>query len=134
LLLSLDSDYGEQNLLLSMLEEFPVIARLEAADEPEENIADGNFCKALNFHLQDYRIVSIVQQGYDRSIRFIFKYKDVYGEETTKELRQELAGRSANAFLISERGMLVSIFKKLRYDPKRTRNISTGEPLPEPPP
>ena len=133
IVLELDSDYGEQRLLLSMLEEFPVIAQLDAEAEAEMQ-ADGNFVKALNFHLQGYRIVSIAQQGYDRSIVFTLKHKDIYGAETTKELRQELAGRSANAFLISERGMLVSIFKKLRFDPQRTRNIATGQPLPEPPP
>ncbi len=134
LVLELDSDYGEQLLLLSMLEEFPVIGRIDSPELAGERVDDGNFVKALNFHLQGYRIVSIAQDGYDRSIRFTLKSKDVYGEESTKELRQELAGRSANAFLISERGMLVSIFKKLRYDPQRSRNISTGQPLPDPPP
>lgn len=134
IVLEFDSDFGELQLLLSMLEEYPVIAMPEDAELLEESQPDGNFVKALNFHLKGYRIVSIVQEGYDRSIRFILRHRDIYGEETTKELRQELAGRSANAFLISERGMLVSIFKKLRYDPQRPRNISTGQPLPEPPP
>lgn len=134
MVLEFDSDFGPMHLLMSMLEEFPVIGLLGSGELSEESVPAGNFVKALNFHLPGYRIVSIQQDGYDRSIRFTFRMKDVYGAETQKELRHELAGRAANAFLISERGMLVSIFKKLRYDASRPRNISTGQPLPEPPP
>jgi predicted ribosome quality control (RQC) complex YloA/Tae2 family protein len=134
LVLEFDSDFGALHLLMSMLEECPVIGLLEDGELSDESVPDGNFVKALNFHLPGYRIVSIQQDGYDRSIRFTFRNRDVYGAETQKELRHELAGRAANAFLISERSMLVSIFKKLRYEASRPRNISTGQPLPEPPP
>ena len=134
LVLELDTDSGPQFLLLSVLEEYPVIALVQKGQLPEASSNEGNFVKAINFHLEDYRLVSIQQHGFDRSVQMTFRHRDKYGQETLKILRLELAGRSANAFLISERGMVISIMKRVRRERERIREIVTGKPLPDPPP
>lgn len=132
--LTLDSR-AQAVLLVSALEEYPALALLDNADTlPENSATESNFVKALNFHIAGYRISSITQYGYDRSVLFALEHVDKYGKKTRKVLRHELPGRSANTFLISERDMLVSMFKAVRRDQSRVRQIITGKPLPDPPP
>ncbi|MEK6212679.1 MAG: NFACT family protein, partial [Vibrio fluvialis] len=135
LLLRFEGDAGTRLMVLSVREEFPVLAWIDDQDEVSASSdAESNFCKAVRFHLQGYRIVGIEQQGFDRSVVFTFKHKDVYGEETIKYLRHELAGRSANAFILSIKSMVVSLFRRIKKNPNRVRLIQTGKPLPPPPP
>jgi predicted ribosome quality control (RQC) complex YloA/Tae2 family protein len=122
-------------LLVSVLEEWPALALVASPQElPESTATESNFAKALNFHFQGYQLASIAQQGFDRSVVFTFTHRDQYGKETVKSLRHELVGRSANAFIISDRGMVVSLFKQVRREQNRVRQIETGKPLPPPPP
>ena len=134
LLIDLLTDNGPCTVLLSVLEEYPVLAVVGEDELPAADIAESNFAKALNFHLSGYRLSSIAQQGFDRSVVFTFHQRDQYGQETLKVLRHELVGRASNAFLISERAMVVSIFKRVRREQNRVRRIITGKLLPDPPP
>jgi predicted ribosome quality control (RQC) complex YloA/Tae2 family protein len=134
-LLELASEELPLWLLISVLEELPVLALVDSPQElPENTATESNFCKALNFHFAGYQLASISQQGFDRSVVFTFVHRDQYGKETVKSLRHELVGRSANAFIISDRGMVVSLFKQVRRDQNRVRQITTGKALPSPPP
>ena len=65
---------------------------------------------------------------------FRFFTKDMYGKDTLKRLRHELAGRASNAFLLSDRDMVVSIMKRVRREQNRVRHVLTGKTLPPPPP
>lgn len=135
LLLRFEGDSGTKLMVLSVLDEYPVLAWVDSPTKvPVGPEPESNFCKAVRFHLQGYRLVGIEQQGFDRSVVFTFKHKDVYGEETIKHLRHELAGRATNAFILSGKGMVVSIFKRIKKNPNRVRLIQTGKPLPPPPP
>jgi predicted ribosome quality control (RQC) complex YloA/Tae2 family protein len=135
LLLDLAGESGAFTLLLSVLEEFPTLAVVHGDEQLEESAEpESNFAKALNFHLSGYRLASIEQAGFDRSVLFTFRQRDSYGEERLKVLRHELVGRSSNAFLISERGMVVSTFKRVRREQNRVRQVITGKALPDPPP
>jgi predicted ribosome quality control (RQC) complex YloA/Tae2 family protein len=135
LLLELELDGVRQYLLISVLEEYPAMALVPDIEQlPEATADEGNFVKALNFHLRDYRLVGIQQQGFDRSVVLTLQHRDKYGEETIKLLRPELAGRSANLYLISDRGMVISIMKRVRRDRERVREVQTGKQLPPPPP
>ncbi len=122
-------------LLVSVLEEWPALIVVESPGELPDSVAtESNFCKALNFHLVGYQLTSILQLGLDRSVVLTFSQRDQYGKVSLKTLRHELVGRSANAFIISERGMVVSQFKQVRREQNRVRQIETGKPLPPPPP
>lgn len=135
LLLDLAADDGPRLLLASVLEEFPVLAVLENdAALPQSAPVEGSFVKALEFHLLGCVLSSIAQEGFDRSVVFTFTRRDMYGQETLKQLRVELVGRASNAYLLSERGMVVSIMKRVRREQNRVRHIITGKPLPPPPP
>lgn len=135
LLFDLASDDGPRTLLMSVLEEYPALAVVSGPEyEPAEAGGDGNFAKALNFHLAGYTLYSIAQQGYDRSVVFRFFMKDMYGQDTLKRVRHELAGRASNAFLLSDRDMVISIMKRVRREQNRVRHVLTGKLLPPPPP
>ena len=122
-------------LLVSVLEEWPALALVDSPEQlPVSSTPDGNFCKALKFHFAGYQLTSISQLGFDRSVVFTFSHRDQYGKLTLKSLRLELVGRSSNAFIISDRGMVVSMFKQVRREQNRVRQIETGKPLPPPPP
>lgn len=135
ILLELAGESGPRTLLLSVLEEYPALVLI--ADEqllPAGGAPESSFAKALNFHLAGYKLASIAQAGFDRSVLLTFRQRDTYGRETLKVLRHELVGRASNAFLLSERGMVVSMFKRVRQSQNRVRRIITGKPLPDPPP
>jgi len=131
--LELHGDEGVRLLLLSVLEEQPTLAVVDEMPEVA-GVLEGNFAKALRFHLAGYQLVSIVQEGFDRSVLFGWTTRDTYGQETQKTLRHELVGRASNAFLLSDRGMVVSIMKRVRREQNRVRQVITGKPLPPPPP
>jgi predicted ribosome quality control (RQC) complex YloA/Tae2 family protein len=132
-ILELHGDEGVRLLLLSVLEEQPTLAVLDEMPEVA-GVLEGNFAKALRFHLAGYQLVSIVQEGFDRSVLFGWATRDTYDQETQKTLRHELVGRASNAFLLSDRGMVVSIMKRVRREQNRVRQVITGKPLPPPPP
>jgi predicted ribosome quality control (RQC) complex YloA/Tae2 family protein len=135
LLFDLEGEDGPCLLLLSVLEEYPALCIVaEEAGLPAGGALEGNFAKALNFHLAGSQLVGITQEGFDRSVVFTFTSRDIYGQETLRQLRHELVGRSSNAFLLTERGMVVSIMKRVRREQNRVRNVMTGKPLPPPPP
>jgi predicted ribosome quality control (RQC) complex YloA/Tae2 family protein len=127
---------GEQSgiLLFRVDPRQPVIALATEQPAVEPSEQQSNFVKALKFHLAGYRLESIRQEGFDRSAVFSFGYRDQYGQYTQKELRIELAGSAANAYLLSERSMVVSIMRRRRGEPGGTRTVVTGKPLPPPPP
>jgi hypothetical protein len=135
LLLDLASEDGPRTLLMSVMEEYPALAVVSGPEfQPLEAYPEGHFAKALNFHLSGYTLYSIAQDGYDRSVVFRFFTKDIYGKDTLKRLRHELAGRASNAFLLSNRDMVVSIMKRVRREQNRVRHVITGKTLPPPPP
>ncbi len=145
-LLELSTDESvPQRLLCSVMEEYPVLALLdlleaEQLDHNEEDSSEGNFVKALRFHLLGYKLIGILQEGFDRSVTFSFSKTDMYGRESLKQLRLELVGRSSNAYLLSAThvsrcdGNVISILKRVRREQNRVRHIVTGRPLPPPPP
>lgn len=126
---------GVRYLLCSTLEEFPVVALLA---DPQayriEGTHEGNFAKALRFHLSGYQLMSVVQPGFERSVSFTFSQRDAYGRITAKVLTVELAGRASNAFLLTSQRMVVSIFKRVRHGQNRVRHVMTGKLFPDPPP
>ncbi|MBN2082542.1 DUF814 domain-containing protein [bacterium] len=133
--LELAGEAGPVTLLISVLEEYPILAVLRGADgPPAPDEPESNFTKALNFHLAGHRLDTIEQSGFDRSVVFTFTQRDMYGQESLKRLRHELVGRASNAYLISDRQMVISIFKRVRREQNRVRRIITGKPLPDPPP
>ncbi|HES58400.1 MAG TPA: DUF814 domain-containing protein, partial [Firmicutes bacterium] len=127
---------GEQGaeLLFRVDPRQPAIALAGAEHSLEQSTTQSNFVKALKFHLEGYRLESIEQAGFDRSVVFSFGYRDQYGQYTAKQLRIELAGNAANAYLLSDRGMVVSIMRRRRGEPGVVRTVVTGKPLPPPPP
>jgi len=134
IILQLGCEDGRRYLVLSVLEEYPALFLVDDPSELTEHVTpESNFAKALNFHLAGYQLDSISQSGFDRSVVFTFSSSDVYGQVTVKHLRHELVGRASNAFLVSDRNMVVSIFKRVRRNQNQVRHIITGKQLPPPP-
>ncbi|MCC7477602.1 DUF814 domain-containing protein [bacterium] len=141
-------DSSSQRLLCSVMEEYPLLALLsseelrglDSRDAEDEAPAESNFVKALRFHLLGYKLIGILQEGFDRSVTFSFSKTDMYGRESLKQLRLELVGRSSNAYLLTASqvsrcdGNVLSIFKRVRKEQNRVRHIVTGKQLPPPPP
>lgn len=143
---------GRTLLLCSVLEEYPLLARLEPQQEQQllpgadsgagsdGEVQESNFVKALRFHLLGMKLLGILQEGFDRSVTFTFGKADQYGRETLRQLRMELVGRASNAYLLSatqvsrSEGAVISIFKRVRREQNRVRHVITGKPLPPPPP
>jgi predicted ribosome quality control (RQC) complex YloA/Tae2 family protein len=134
--LELRSEDGQRELLLSVREDCPTLALLPvgAGPAPTPDLEPGGFAKALAHQLNGWTLIGLQQDGFERSVVFRFYHKDAYGREAHKQLRLELAGRASNAYLISERGMVVSMLKRVRPGMNRVREVKTGKPLPPPPP
>lgn len=146
-LLELSAEDGQsQRLLCSVLEEYPVLALVDLlqaeqlAGGTDEDSPEGNFVKAIRFHLLGYKLIGILQEGFDRSVTFSFSKTDMYGRESLKQLRLELVGRASNAYLLAAThvsradGNVISIFKRVRREQNRVRHVVSGKPLPPPPP
>jgi predicted ribosome quality control (RQC) complex YloA/Tae2 family protein len=131
------TEQGRTSLLVSVREDCPTLARLgEAAAAPDraDEPAESGFVKALKYQLGGHTLIGIQQDGFERSVTFRFHYRDQYGRDTLKLIVVELAGRASNAYLVSERGMVVSILKRIPPGSNRVRHVKTGKPLPPPPP
>jgi hypothetical protein len=120
-------------LLLSILEAYPTVALIDDTEANRETPESG-FVKSLNHHLSGAALVSVTQQGFDRSVVLAFSRRDVYGRETQRSLRVELVGRASNAYLLNEKGVVISIFKHVPPGRNSVRRVTTGRPLPDPPP
>lgn len=125
---------GEQWLLLSILEAYPTLAVLAAGSQLlNQDCAESGFVKSLRFQIANATLTSIEQEGFDRSVVFSFTRSDIYGRETMRSLRIELVGRASNAYLLNEKGVVISIFKHVPAGRNSVRRVVTGKPLPPPP-
>ncbi len=122
-------------LLISILEAYPSLALIPGDDPLMANdFPDGSFAKALRFHLHGAEVAGVQQEGFDRSVSFSFTHTDIYGRSSVKTLRIELVGRASNAYLLSERNMVVSMMKRVPPGRNSVRRVVTGKTLPSPPP
>ncbi len=106
-------------------------ARIISIKQPERIGTESTLAKQLSYGLKYMALVNIVQEKYERVIRFEFAKKP--GEEVTKYLIMELMGKHSNFFYLDKNLKIITAGKQIRANQSRFRTISTGSTYSSPP-
>lgn len=105
----------------------PAAARLSATETTAENPASPPmFCMLLRKHLTGARLLSITQDGFERTARLTFRTWDEMGFEDSKSLVIEIMGKYSNIIFLDSSDRIVSALKTVDFTTSRLRQILPG--------
>lgn len=85
-----------------------------------------NFVMLLRKHLGQGKLLSITQEGLDRTVRFIFQTRDELGDLVEKHLVLEVMGRHSNLILLRQDGTVIEAIRRVSHEMSRVRQIYPG--------
>lgn len=93
------------------------------------------FCMVLRKYLENAKIISITQPGYERIIYITAQGYNEIGELSTKVLIGEFMGKHSNIILIDpQSGQILDAIRRLGFEDNRYRQIMPGLTYIAPPP
>lgn len=93
------------------------------------------FCMVLRKYLENAKIISIAQPGYERIIHITAEGYDELGELSTKVLIGEFMGKHSNLILVDPKsGQILDAVRRLNFEDNRYRQIMPGLKYIAPPP
>lgn len=102
-------------------------ARVHLTDTAKENpMTPPMFCMFMRKHLQGGKIVSIVQDGYDRTIRIGIESYNELGDLTIQYIVVEIMGRHSNIILLDENEKIMDSIKHVDFTVSAVRQILPG--------
>ena len=84
------------------------------------------FAMVLRKHIQSGRIVSILQEGYDRIVTITIETHNEMGDLVNKKLIVEIMGKYSNIILTSENGTIFDSVKRVDEDMSSVREVMPG--------
>ena len=91
------------------------------------------FAMVLRKHIQNGRIASITQEGYDRIVTITVDTHNEMGDPVSKKLIAEIMGKYSNIILTSEGGTIFDSVKRVDEDMSSVREVMPGRPYILPP-
>lgn len=85
-----------------------------------------NFCMLLRKHLGQGKLLSIDQQGLDRTVFFRFLTHNELGDEVEKKLVIEVMGKYSNIILLDEKNRVLDAIQRVSHDMSRVRQVYPG--------
>ena len=102
-------------------------ARVHLTGTARENpMTPPMFCMLMRKHLQGGKIVSIVQDGYDRTIRIGIESYNELGDLTIQYIVVEIMGRHSNIILLEENEKIMDSIKHVDFTVSAVRQILPG--------
>lgn len=121
IIISVRTASGVHRLLISAASSNP---RIHLTEESRENpITAPLFCMILRKHLSGGKIISFIQQGFDRVIRIDIECYTEMGDLTVKSLIVEIMGRHSNIILIQEGNRIIDSVKHIDFTVSAVRQI-----------
>ncbi len=124
LLLTIKNNNTQYRLVLSASASLPLIY-LTQANKPGPMTAPG-FCMLLRKHLSGGRIVSIVQPGLERILRFEIEHLNELGDLCRKYLIAELMGKHSNLIFCREDDTIIDSIKRVSSGMSSVREVLPG--------
>ena len=94
--------------------------------KPESNQINTNLLMLFRKHLENGKIVEIIQQNNDRIAMFSIANRDDYYRNTIHRLYIELIGRASNIILTDENNIIIDSLKKIPLEYLNLRTIQPG--------
>lgn len=111
-------------LLISANPENP---RIHLTKSKKENpLVAPPFAMVLRKHIQSGKIISIVQEGYDRIVTVNIETHNEMGDIVCKKLITEIMGKYSNIILTSENGIIFDSVKRVDEDMSSVREVMPG--------
>ena len=93
------------------------------------------FCMVLRKYLENAKIISVTQPGYERIIHITAQGYDELGELSTKILIGEFMGKHSNIILLDPKsGLILDSIRRLDFKDNRYRQVMPGLSYIAPPP
>ena len=106
-------------------------ARIIKIDKPDKIGSESTLAKQLSHGLKYMALVEIIQDKFERVIKFAFAKKP--GDEVIKYLIFELMGKHSNIFYLDKHLKIIAAGKQIKSTQSSHRTISTGTLYQEPP-
>lgn len=124
LLLTIKGNGGQYRLVLSASASLPLVYLTEK-NKPSPLTAPG-FCMLLRKHLQNGRIINIVQPSLERILEFTIEHLDELGDLCRKKLIVELMGKHSNIIFCHENGRIIDSIKHVSSAVSSLREVLPG--------
>ncbi|MCR5501659.1 MAG: NFACT family protein [Lachnospiraceae bacterium] len=84
------------------------------------------FCMLLRKHLQNGRVLSVIQPGLERIVRFRIEHLDEMGDLKTKYLIAEFMGKHSNIIFTDENDVIIDAIKRIPSSVSSVRQVLPG--------
>ena len=125
LILTIKGSCGQKRLFLSASASLPLIYFTET-NKPSPLTAPG-FCMLLRKHLQNGRIISVIQPGLDRIIHINIEHLDEMGDLCQKTLIIEIMGKHSNIIFCHADGTIIDSIKHVSGLVSSVREVLPGK-------
>lgn len=126
LLLTIKNNGTQYRLLISAGASLPLMY-LTSGNKPSPLNAP-NFCMLLRKHINNAKILGIVQPGLERVIHFELEHLNDLGDLCKKFLTVELMGRHSNIIFRNEEHMIIDSIKHVSAQISSVREVLPGRP------
>lgn len=124
LILTVKGSCGQVRMLMSADASLPLLY-LTGKNKTSPMTAP-NFCMLLRKHLQNARIVSVVQPGLERIVRFELEHLNEMGDLCRKYLIIELMGKHSNIIFCDDKDMIIDSIKHISGMVSSVREVLPG--------
>lgn len=124
LLLTIKGSCGQRRLLMSADASLPLLYLTQ--QNKTSPMTAPNFCMLLRKHLQNARIVSVMQPGLERIVRFELEHLDEMGDLCRKYLIIELMGKHSNIIFCDDKDMIIDSIKHISGMVSSVREVLPG--------
>lgn len=124
LILTVKGSCGQVRMLMSADASLPLLY-LTGKNKTSPMTAP-NFCMLLRKHLQNARIVSVVQPGLERIVRFELEHLNELGDLCRKYLIIELMGKHSNIIFCDDKDMIIDSIKHISGMVSSVREVLPG--------
>ena len=124
LMLTFKTPNGQKRLCMSASASLPLIY-LTDTNKPSPMTAP-NFCMLLRKHINNGRIVDIVQPNFERILEFHIEHLDELGDVRRKILIIELMGRHSNIIFCKDDYVIIDSIKRVSAQISSVREVLPG--------
>lgn len=125
LLLTIKQPDSQYRLFLSAEGSLPLIY-LSEINKPSPLTAP-NFCMLLRKHLQNGRILSITQPGFERIVHIAIEHLDEMGDLCRKTLIIEIMGKHSNIIFCDDQNRIIDSIKHISAAVSSVREVLPGK-------